>query len=138
LNQFQAPKEFLLLSSGTSISRLILDTPECPDAVVIGSQQKQRGINSLAWDGQDRTIYWIGSKSLTIKKAPENGADPPSNLFSGDEVFNPHDIVFDEVRRLLFWTCETYNSINVTETNGNNLGSVLSAGYLSTNLVSKL
>jgi hypothetical protein len=70
------PKSYLLYSSGATVSRLILDTKDCPDAVVMGGQsQRQRGIRSVTWDGHSRRIYWIAAKSQDIKKATENEND---------------------------------------------------------------
>lgn len=122
------PKSYLLYSSGATVSRLILDTKDCPDAVVMGGQsQRQRGISAVAWDGHSRSIYWIDAKTQDIKKAAENGAGATILLNYVDEKFKAYDLVFDPVRQLLFWTCENYNSINVTDPSGKNLGSVLSS-----------
>jgi len=123
-----APEKFLLFSAGSTISRLMFDGTECPDAIVIGGQQqKQRGISALGWDGRERNVFWIDPKSSNIKRAYENGSGASFLLQSVDESFKPFDIAFDEVRRLLFWTCETYNSINVSDPTGHNVGSVLSS-----------
>ncbi|OXA50506.1 Low-density lipoprotein receptor-related protein 6 [Folsomia candida] len=125
------PQEFLLFSAGASISRLVFDTTECPDAVVLGSQQqKHRGISAVSWDSRSRNLFWIDPKSNTIKRAVENGGGTTSLLNSVDENFKPFDIAFDEVRLLLFWTCESYNSINVSDATGRNIGSVLSSASL--------
>ncbi|CAL8117209.1 unnamed protein product [Orchesella dallaii] len=123
----QPPREYLLFSSGATISRLILDTPDCRDAVVMGGQsQKQRGISAIAWDGHLRNIYWIDAKTQEIRKAGEHGEGAQSLFHYLDEVFKAYDLLFDPVRQTLFWTCENYNSINVTDPSGKNLGSILS------------
>jgi len=123
------PQQFLLFSAGSTISRLIFDGPECPDAIMIGGQQqKQKGIGALGWDGSERSVFyiWIDPKSPNIKRANENGSGASYLLTSVDEMYKPFDLVYDEVRKLLFWTCETYNSINVSDSTGRSLGSVLS------------
>lgn len=132
-NSCHPPKEFLLFSAGSAISRLLFDTNECPDAIVIGGQQqKQRGISAVAWDSKERNIFWIDPKASNIKRANENGAGATSLLNAVDENFKPFDIVFDEMRRLLFWTCESYNSINVSDSSGRSIGSVLSIHSFTT------
>jgi hypothetical protein len=121
------PQQFLLFSAGTTISRLIFDGPECPDAIMIGGQpQKQRGISALGWDGSERSLFWIDPKSSNIKRANENGSGASYLLNAVDETYKPFDLAYDEVRKLLFWTCESYNSINVSDSTGRSLGSVLS------------
>jgi hypothetical protein len=104
-NNCTPPQDFLLFSAGASVSRLVFDTSECPDAVVIGGQQqKQRGISAVAWDSRYRHIFWVDPKSNNIKRANENGSGATTLILNSvDENFKPYDVAFDEVRRLLFW-----------------------------------
>jgi len=85
-----------------------------------------RDIRSLDYDPQNRLIYWIdhGSKKKTehpprvqIKRAFDNGTlHPEKRLHYSKEIgtFRPYDLKVDWNTRLLFWTCELTNSINVT------------------------
>lgn len=122
------PKQYLLYSSGVTVSRLMLDTLDCPDAVVMGGQtQKLRTVRALAYNPKSRNMYWIDSKTQEIKRATDNAGGAITLLSYVEEPFKAYDLVFDPIRQLLFWTCENYNSINVTDPLGKTLGSILSS-----------
>jgi low density lipoprotein receptor-related protein 5/6 len=121
------PEEFLLFGQKNKISRLLLDEAH-PDEVhdLVLPVRGARDIRSLDYDPQSRLIYWIdhGSKKksehpprVSIKRAFDNGTlHPEKRLHYSREIRSliPYDLKVDWNSRLLFWTCERTNSINVT------------------------
>lgn len=122
------PQKFLLFGQKNKISRLLLDDQH-PDEVhdLVLPVRGARDIRSLDYDPENRLIYWIdhGSKKkselhpprVTIKRAFDNGTlHPEKRLHYSKELgtFRPFDLEVDWNTRLLFWTCELTNSINVT------------------------
>ena len=122
-----APDEFLLFGQKNKISRLLLDEKH-PNEVndLVLPVRGARDIRSLDYDPENRLIYWIdhGSKKKTehpprvqIKRAFDNGTlHPEKRLHYSKEIgtFRPYDLKVDWNTRLLFWTCELTNSINIT------------------------
>ena len=118
------PDEFLLFGQKNKISRLLLDENEVSDMVL--PVRGARDIWSLDYDPYSRLIYWIdhGSKKksedsqkTSIKRAFDNGTLHPEKRLHYDKdnhSLKPYDLKVDWNTRLLFWTCEHTNSINVT------------------------
>ena len=87
-----------------------------------------RDIRSLAYDTKERLIYWIdnGSKrkagsngnKVTVKRSNENGTLVESHVFLlGEDAgidTRPIDIAIDSYSRLLIWSCQLHNVINIT------------------------
>ena len=121
------PEEFLLFGQKNKISRLLLDDkyPEEVSDLVL-PVRGARDIWSLDYDPLSRLIYWIdhGSKKkaedshkTSIKRAFDNGTLHPEKRLHYDKdshSLKPYDLKVDWNTRLLFWTCEHTNSINVT------------------------
>ena len=121
------PDEFLLFGQKNKISRLLLDE-NYPDEVsdLVLPVRGARDIWSLDYDPYSRLIYWIdhGSKKkaddsqkTSIKRAFDNGTLHPEKRLHYDKdnhSLKPYDLKVDWNTRLLFWTCEHTNSINVT------------------------
>jgi low density lipoprotein receptor-related protein 5/6 len=114
------PDQFLLFSQKNKMSRLYMDDQhpeEVPDLAlpIYGA----RDIQSIGYDPTDRLIYWIdyGSKKkpkhyISIRRAHDNGT-LLDRIFHGSN-FRPYDLAVDPYARLLFWSCEQTNAINVT------------------------
>ena len=121
------PESFLLFGQKNKISRLLLDEThpdEVPDLIL--PVRGARDIRSLDYDPDNRLIYWIdhgskkktdGSPRVSIKRAFDNGTLHPEKRLHYSKDFHsliPYDLKVDWNSRLLFWTCELTNSINVT------------------------
>jgi low density lipoprotein receptor-related protein 5/6 len=114
------PEKFLLFSQKNKFSRLYMDEKypdEVPDLSlpIFGA----RDIQSISYDSTEGLIYWIdyGSKrrarhSVSIRRAFENGSLHDRILHGSN--FRPYDLAVDPFSRLLFWSCEQTNAINVT------------------------
>ena len=122
------PEEFLLFGQKNKISRLLANDAhpdEVPDLVL--PVRGARDIRSLDYDPKSRLIYWIdhGSKKkpehgkrVSIKRAFDNGTLHPERRLHISREYRsliPYDLKVDWNTRLLFWTCELTNSINVTK-----------------------
>lgn len=114
------PDQFLLFSQKNKMSRLLMDDghpDEVPDLAL--PIHGARDIQSIGYDPTDRLIYWIdyGSKKkakhfISIRRAYDNGT-LLDRIFHGAD-FRPYDLVVDPYARLLYWSCEQTNAINVT------------------------
>ena len=114
------PDQFLLFSQKNKISRLLMDEKhpdEVPDLAL--GIDGARDIQSIGYDPVDGLIYWIdyGSKrkarhTISIRRAFENGTLVDRILHGSN--FKPYDLAVDPYSRILFWSCEQTNAINVT------------------------
>lgn len=124
------PTSFVLYSQRNSIVRYLPGAGDCPEAVLPVHQLKT--VRSIAFDPVSRYLYWIEGKTHSIKRAPEDGSQPPTVLVSsgaargGGAAINPYDLALDPVGRLLFWSCAAQDAINVTRLdNGSAIGVVV-------------
>ncbi|XP_071498009.1 low-density lipoprotein receptor-related protein 6-like [Diadema antillarum] len=117
------PESFLLFSVRTSISRWI---PEHPDIVL--PIHTVRNIRRIAYDFDEKRVYWIDRPSNDIKRAYDNGVAPLPFITNprGPSSFEPMDMAIDPYSRLLFWTCANQSTINVTRLDGTKVGVVIS------------
>ena len=115
------PRDFLLFGQKNKISRLMHKSDHDYDLVL--PVRGARDIRSMAFDSNRRLIYWIdhGSKRketsrISIKRAFENGTVLERRLFRGDlgVSMRPYDIAIDSYSRLMFWSDEVHNVINIT------------------------
>lgn len=114
------PKNFILFSQKNKFSRLFKDEKypeEVPDLSL--PLYGARDIQSIAYDPLEGLIYWVdfGSKrrarhAASIRRAFENGTLHDRILHGSNH--RPYDIAVDPFSRLLFWSCEQTNRINVT------------------------
>lgn len=78
--------------------------------------QNLKNIKTLNYDPLDHYVYIIDGKSIKrFEIGGKNGGDH-SNLemvLHGHNI-QPIDLVIDPYARILFWTCNITNSINVT------------------------
>lgn len=123
------PTSFVLYSQRNSIVRYLPDMGDCPEAVLPVHLLKT--VRAIAFDPESRYLYWIEGKTHSIKRAPEDGNQPPTVLVSsgaargGGAAINPYDLALDPIGRLLFWSCAAQDAINVTRLdNGSAIGVV--------------
>ncbi|XP_056645747.1 low-density lipoprotein receptor-related protein 6 [Diorhabda sublineata] len=121
LNQKECipPINFMIFSLRNLIVRLVPDTSDCPEAVL--PIQGLKAVKAIDYDQRTNYLYWIDSKSRSIKKSEateqkmESGKPKTDmNIVSSHKEIQPFDIALDPVGRLLFWTCEINDVINVT------------------------
>ena len=100
------------------------DHPEqVPDIVL--PIKRAKSIKGLDYNLLDESIYWIdhgkrGEQNVkqSIRRSQDNGVTERLNVFDnigeGTKAFYPFDIVIDPFTQLMYWSCLTTNSINVT------------------------
>ena len=127
----QGPASFLLFSQKNKISRLLIDATspgEVPDIVL--PIKKARSIQALDYNPWDKMIYWVdhgkGEQPArqVIKRAQDTGETDKLGVFEKVDKFLPFDIAIDPYTQLLYWTCETTNTINVTRINSGDMKSL--------------
>ncbi|CAG0912851.1 unnamed protein product [Notodromas monacha] len=122
------PTSFVLFSQKDRISRVVMDTDDCPDIVLPIRDLKQ--VQAIAYDQRNELIYWIDGKSHSIRFSPENGTH--GKLFvgtNGNELYHPYDLVYEPVTDLVFWSCAKRDVINVTRAvDGKPIGVIVGDG----------
>ncbi|KAG3284511.1 LDL receptor related protein 5 [Ictidomys tridecemlineatus] len=121
------PSAFLLFSQKCAISRMIPDDQRSPDLIL--PLHGLRNVKAIDYDPLDKFIYWVDGRQ-NIKRAKDDGTQPfvltspgQSQNLSPDR--QPHDLSIDIYSRMLFWTCEATNTINVHRLDGDAMGVVL-------------
>ncbi|XP_028129361.1 low-density lipoprotein receptor-related protein 6 [Diabrotica virgifera virgifera] len=121
LNQKECipPVNFMIYSLRNLVVRLVPDTSDCPEAVL--PIQALKAVKAIDYDQRTNYLYWIDSKARAIKKSEateqriESGKPKTdTNVVSSHKEIQPFDIALDPLGRLLFWTCEINDVINVT------------------------
>ena len=94
-----------------------------------------RNIRAMTYDQVEDLIYWIDlggrrndSSKISIKKAFSNGTEVDRILqHHSDAIFQPYDLDIDPLSRVLFWTCEATNTLNMTRLGGdhNEVGTII-------------
>lgn len=128
-----APTEFLLIAQRQLISR-IADPLKEPDVVL--PVRGLRSVSSLGYDPVDGLLYWLDPRNKTIGRSMPDGTN--AEVFI--QAAAPYDFAIDAYARLLYWTDEQCNCINVTRLNKTPigilaLGSIGSSRLRPTNLV---
>ncbi|KAI1297176.1 Low-density lipoprotein receptor-related protein 6 [Halotydeus destructor] len=120
------PKNFLLYAQRNHLSRIIISpTPEQEIFEAIVPLHSLKIVKSLGYDPIERFTYWIDTRTLSIRKAHENGTRPQALISNALDLIAPYDLVVDPYSRLLFWTCSKSNSMNITRLDGRSLGSLI-------------
>uniref|UniRef100_A0A8C9TDT3 Low density lipoprotein receptor-related protein 5 n=1 Tax=Scleropages formosus TaxID=113540 RepID=A0A8C9TDT3_SCLFO len=121
-----SPSSFLLFSQKTSISRMVLGE-QSPDVVL--PIHVQRTVRALGYDPLDRLLYWVDGRQ-NIRRARDDGSQlfvvvstTPGHQQSPDKL--PHDLSLDPYSRMVYWSCEATNTINVQRLDGRTVGVVL-------------
>ncbi|XP_048829271.1 LOW QUALITY PROTEIN: low-density lipoprotein receptor-related protein 5 [Brienomyrus brachyistius] len=121
-----SPSSFLLFSQKTSISRMVLGEQN-PDIIL--PIHVQRNVRAISYDPRDRLVYWVDGRQ-NIRRARDDGSQPfvlvlttPSHQQSMEKM--PHDLSLDPYSRMIYWTCEATNTINIQELAGPSVGVVL-------------
>ncbi|KAK7490751.1 hypothetical protein BaRGS_00017980, partial [Batillaria attramentaria] len=131
-----APKEYLLLSQKTEISRMVMDSDtsdESDDGDEVDNPEVtlpihgRKNIKSLAYDPVEQYIYWVEGRQKIIKRAHDNGTSVEVMLNNPSGKFQPYDIAIDPYSRTLYWTCSVNNVVNVTRLDMTPVGVVLQA-----------
>ncbi|XP_040564168.1 low-density lipoprotein receptor-related protein 6 [Lepeophtheirus salmonis] len=125
-NKCLPPNSFILYSQKNKVSRLLLDDEHhVPDVTL--PIKGLRNIKSATFDPIDRMLYWIDlggnrrnkdeDRIVTIRRAHDlNGTLIDKHWLSLKEKdFLPFDIAVDYINRILVWSCEKTNAINVTK-----------------------
>lgn len=121
-NECKPPVNFMIYSLKNLVVRLLPDTGDCPEALL--PVQQLKSIKAIDFDPKSNVLYWIDSKSHTIKMSNLVTDDTQMFVSSGHDI-KPFDVAVDTVGRLLFWTCALQNVINVTRLdNSNSFGSL--------------
>ncbi|XP_044749919.1 low-density lipoprotein receptor-related protein 6 [Coccinella septempunctata] len=115
-NKCLPPKEFMVYSQKNLTVRLILDTPDCPEAVLPISSLKM--VKAIEYDPIHNFLYWVEGKSHALRRAEVTGT-LSSIVVSGSEDVHPFDLALDPIGRILFWTCSARDLINVTRLDNN-------------------
>nr|BAW33243.1 low density lipoprotein receptor-related protein 6 [Hemicentrotus pulcherrimus] len=120
------PEKFLLFSQRNSISRITFDFKDSPDIIL--PIHGVRNIRRIAYDFDEKRVYWIDKSSNDIKRSYDNGIEQRTFIANpgGGAPFEPTDMAIDPYSRLLFWTCANQSTINVTRLNGSAVGVVIS------------
>lgn len=116
-NECVPPSNFMIYSLKNLVVRLVLDTSDCPEAVL--PVQGLKAVRAIDFDPKNNVIYWVDGKVHVIKSS--NIGTQQTNVFVpiGHNI-KPYDIAVDTIGRLLFWTCASQNVINVTRLENNN------------------
>ncbi|XP_065210079.1 low-density lipoprotein receptor-related protein 6 [Planococcus citri] len=122
-------ENYLLFSLRTSINRLIPTVDECPDVPLSISSMKN--VRAIEFDPVTNYIYWIDYKAQAIRRSYENGSHGAIlvNGNKSEKSYVFHDIALDPYNKLLFWSCSSTDSINVTRLSNYSLGHVFSASH---------
>uniref|UniRef100_UPI00358F8E53 low-density lipoprotein receptor-related protein 6 isoform X1 n=1 Tax=Myxine glutinosa TaxID=7769 RepID=UPI00358F8E53 len=120
------PSTFLLFSQRSSINRMVIDDQQSPDVML--PIEPLHSVRALDYDPHDDLVYWVDGwqgprRQSTIHRARADGSQS-FPLMSSAEL-QPYDISLDVYSRLVYWTCEATNVINVTRMDGRALGVVL-------------
>jgi low density lipoprotein receptor-related protein 5/6 len=136
----RGPASFLLFSQKNKISRLLVDGAAPPGEVpdIVLPIKRARSIQALDYNPWDQMIYWVDhgkgdqpARGQVIKRARDTGETDKLGLFEKVDKFLPFDIAIDPFTQLLYWTCETANTINVTRISSGDmkpLGPLLQGG----------
>ncbi|XP_053544801.1 low-density lipoprotein receptor-related protein 5 [Bombina bombina] len=120
-----SPSSFLLFSQKAAINRMVLD--DQPDVIL--PIHGLRNAKAIGYDPLDKFIYWVDGRQNIIKRAKDDGTQPfvlvstPSQGHTQEK--QPHDLSIDIYSRMLYWTCESTNTINVNRLSGEFIGIVL-------------
>ncbi|XP_044734866.1 low-density lipoprotein receptor-related protein 6 [Chrysoperla carnea] len=121
-NSCIAPEEYLIFSQKNMMSRLLPDTLDCPDAVL---PFQAKLITAIEYDPVTQFFYWIEGKFKTIRRTLDDGTHASTVVRDG---LQPFDLALDPIGRLLFWSDEKDDLINVTRlNNGSAVGVVVKA-----------
>lgn len=116
------PTNFMMYSLRNVIGRLLPDINDCPDIVL--RVQGLKNIRAIEFDPFTQHIYWIDGRSLSIRKSLENKTH--GSVVVAGSFGHPFDLALDPIGRLLFWSCEINNVINITKIDNNlNLGIIV-------------
>ncbi|ESP02557.1 hypothetical protein LOTGIDRAFT_171958 [Lottia gigantea] len=125
----EAPKNYLLLSQKTVISRFVMDPEDIDDAdnpEVVLPIHNLKNVRALAYDPKDAFIYWIDNKNKVIKRGHNNGTNV--TVVVNEEGISPFDIAIDPFSRSIYWTCNKNNVINVSRLDSTPIGVVVPSG----------
>ncbi|XP_018572633.1 low-density lipoprotein receptor-related protein 6 isoform X2 [Anoplophora glabripennis] len=116
-NECHPPSHYMIYSLRNLVVRLVLDTLDCPEAVL--PIQGLKAVKAIDFDPKSNFLYWIDGKSRSIKRSEASGQSfnivVPSN-----QNISPFDLAVDTIGRLLFWTCALTDVINVTRLDNTN------------------
>ncbi|KAL3265566.1 hypothetical protein HHI36_009771 [Cryptolaemus montrouzieri] len=115
-NKCVPQKQFMVYSQKNLTVRLVLDTPDCPEAVLPISSLKM--VKAIEYDPVHNFLYWIEGKTHSLKRSEVTGA-LMSVVVSGSNDVHPFDMALDPIGRILFWTCAVQDLINVTRLDNN-------------------
>ncbi|KAE8613421.1 hypothetical protein XENTR_v10007716 [Xenopus tropicalis] len=120
------PSSFLLFSQKNAINRMVIDEQQSPDIIL--PIHNLRNVRAIDYDPLEKQLYWIDSRQ-NIRRAQEDGSQSmtvvASTVPNQNIDMQPYDLSIDVYSRLIYWTCEATNVINVTRLDGRAIGVVL-------------
>ncbi|KAF6200224.1 hypothetical protein GE061_006527 [Apolygus lucorum] len=122
------PSSFMLVSTKNSISRLMIDTDECPDSPL--PLHSLRNVKVIEYDPLHNTLFWLDGKpnANAIKKwTPNNGPNggPGTVSVVVGQNHHPTSFTLDPVYRVIFWSCASEGTINATRLDNGSSPTVL-------------
>lgn len=123
-----APRHFMVYSLRNAIARYLPDqTDDCADVTL--RVQGLKNVRAIEFDPVTQHVYWVDVRAMTIRRALENRTQQQHSstvVVSIGGNGHPFDLALDPLGRLLFWTCSTDDTLNVTRLdNGSALGVVV-------------
>lgn len=103
------PSSFMLVSTKNTVSRLLFDSSDAPDAALPVTGLKN--IRAIDYDLQQHTLYTIDGRAQVMKKWKEG--DGSSIFISGNDQLSSFAV--DPYFRALFWSSPGDGTINVTK-----------------------
>lgn len=64
-----------------------------------------------------------------IKRCHENGSNPNTFVGNNGNTFNLYDLALDPFNRLLFWSCASTDTINITRLSNSSFQEIIIRGF---------
>ncbi|XP_068671649.1 low-density lipoprotein receptor-related protein 6-like [Montipora foliosa] len=118
----EAPSVFMLLSTKTTIRRILIDSVDNLEVVL--PVRDLENVLSIDYDINSHLVFWIdGGTTKSIKCAYQNGTNVKTLKINSGA--SPFDLAIDPYGQQLYWTDSVFNSINVYSLrNKTNMGAI--------------